>query len=450
MVLSQTLRRTAPKTSFAFWTGAEKLRNAKLILTETEKGLPLVKRGNQWARWSFGTKRKADSANKLDGSRRANDTGKAKKKRQLKLKDSSSINLASAPGMREQILKILFGQAKGNSMINGSPNPGVSSLPAHGSSLEASSLPYSVWARSPAKETSAVFGHILYPLDTPDRTKTGRKEQKPNLNRRANQTFFNSRREIMTSISGSRSYLQKSGLGNIEEIEELRILLTPAQKSDATELAGPKIVSPGLMLYIRIDPDTKETSLADVRLILEEIEVDLLLPDKAADIRFLTESFLSAAGEVDPEIEKFLEASSLGVAGNQRLRTPKNLTVLIPAHAIRPFPAASNHSKTANSGPSLGGAAKPGVSVEYTFTSLEHRSVVAGLDADSGFRMQYSIVEAGETGGRRDELRIMFAKQPTKNLNGGCGHGHGDEGEEEPMVKEKRFERFYAAAISLV
>lgn len=254
----------------------------------------------------------------------------------------------------------------------------------------------------------------------------------------------------MTNISGSRSYLQKSGLGDIEKTEELRILLMPAQKSEATEVAGPKIVFPGLMLYIRIDPDTKETSLAEVRLILEETEVDLLLPDEAADIRFLTESFLSPAGEVDPEIEKFLEASSLRVAGNQRLRTPKSLTVLIPAHTIRPFPAASNDSKTANSGPPLGGAAQPGVSVEYTFTSLEHRSVVAGLDADSGFRMQYSIVEAGETGGRRDELRMMFAKQSTKNLNGGCVHGHGDEGEEEPMVIKKRFERFYAAAISLV
>ena len=254
----------------------------------------------------------------------------------------------------------------------------------------------------------------------------------------------------MTNISGSRSYLQRSGLGDIEELEELRILLMPAQKSEMTELAGPKVVFPGLMLYIRIDPDTKETSLAEVRLILEEIEVDLLLPDEAADIRFLTESFLSPAGEVDPEIEKFLEASSLGVAGNQRLRTPKSLTMLIPSHAIRSFPAVSSDSKTANSGPPLGGAAKPGVSVEYTFTSLEHRSVVAGLDADAGFRMQYSIVEAGETGGRREELRMVLAKQPTRNLNGDCGHGHGDEGEEKPLVRKKRLKQFFAAAVSLV
>lgn len=284
--------------------------------------------------------------------------------------------------------------------------------------------------------------------------KTGRKGPNTDPVLKNNQTFFNSRREFLTSITSARSYLQKSRLSNIEESEELRIMLTPAQKTD---LAGPTRVFPGLVLYVRIDPDTKKPSLAEVRLILEDREVDLLLPDEAADIRFSAESFLPAAGGIDPEIINFFEASYLDVTGHRRLRTPKNLTLLVPKHAIRTFSADSSESTTANTG--LRESAKPDVPVEYTFTGLEHWSVIAGFDTESGFRVQYSIVEAGETGGRRDELRMMFVKQEPKVSKGrdrgrlrnaDDDHRHGDEGEGQPVVKRQILKSFYHAAISLV
>lgn len=448
-VLSQTLRQTAPKISFAFWTGGENLQNAQPILIETQKGLPLVKRGKQWARWSCGTKRTHDSAMELGKLKRADDTRQAEKRTPPKLKDSGPINPARTPEMHGQILKSLIAQAKDNSMIESSI-PGASGPPAHKSSLKVGSLPSSFWARSPARKISAVFGHILYPFNTSDKMKTERKGPKPDPVLRDKQTFFNSRREILTSTIGPRSYLQKSRLSDIEESEELRIMLTPAQETD---LAGPIRVFPGLMLYIRIDPDTKKASLAEVRLILEEREVDLLLPDKAADIRFLAESSLSAAGEVDPEIEKFFEASYLNVTGHQRLRTPKNLTLLIPSHATRTSSGASSDSKTTNSRPPPRELANASVSVDYTFTSLEHWSVVAGFDARSGFRLQYSIVEAGETGGRRDELRMMFVKhqpiipkvrgrgpRPLPDFDRGGGN----------HVMKKRFKPFFDATVSLM
>lgn len=449
-VLSQTLRRTTPKASFAFWSGGEKLQDVKPIPIEIEKSLPLVKRGRQWARWSYGAKRKPDAAKKLDGLKRANDTEQAEKTKPLESKDSDSIKSARAPGLHGKILKSLLGQAKDSLLMNGSSIPGSSNLPIQKPSIQADRLPDSFWATSPARKTSAVFGHILYPLHASDRMRKARKGSKPDP---VLQAFFNSRREILTSITSPRSYLQKRRLSDSRKSEELRIMLTPTQKTD---LEVPSRELPGLMLYVRIDPDTKEASLSEVSLVLEEREVDLLLPDEATDIRFITESFLPAAREVDPTIVKFFKASYLDVTGHQRLRTPKNLTLLVPAHIIRTLSAVSGTSKTASSGPQPGEETKTGVSVEYIFTSLEHRSVVAGFDVDSGFRVRYSFVEAGETGGRRDELRMMFVEQRPKNRE---GHGRiplhsGDEGRgherEESVVNKKRFRRFYDAAISLV
>lgn len=368
--------------------------------------------------------------------KRADDTRHAEKRTSPKPKDSGPIKSARTPEMYGKILKSLIGQAKDNSMIR-SLIPGASGLAAYESSLKVGSLPSSCWARSPAWKISAVFGHIIYPFNNSDNMKIERKGP-----------IINSRREILTSTIGPRSYMQRSRLSDIEESEELRIMLTPAQEMD---LAGPIRVFPGLMLYIRIDPDTKEASLAEVRLTHEEREVDLLLPDKAADIRFLTESFQSAAGEVDPEIKKFFEASYLNVTGHQRLRTPKNLTLLIPSHATRTSSGASSDSKTTNSGPPPKEVAKAGVLVEYIFTSLEHWSVVAGFDADSGFRLQYSIVEAGETGGRRDELRMMFVKhQPINPKVRGRGPRRNFDGGKENPVMKKRFKPFFDATISLM
>lgn len=396
-------------------------------------------------RWSCGTKRKPVSIKKADKMKQTDvTTGQAEKKIPPKSQKSDSIKVARAPRLQARILRSLDAHANDTSLKKGSAIPGASGLPAHRPSLEASSQPNSFWRESPTRNTSAVVGHILYPVRTSNKMKTRPKRREPD---NVLETFFNSQREMLTSVTSPRSYLKNSRLTDIEENEQLRIMLSPAQKTDLT---GPPSAFPELFLYIRIDPDTKEASLAEVRLILQQRQVDLLLPDEAADVRFSAESSLRAAGEVDPEIMKFFEASYLDVTGRQRLRTPTNLTLLIPAQAIRTLSAASSGS-TADSGQPPGETAMSGVSVEYTFTGLEHWSAISGFDEDSGFRMQYSIVEAGETGGRRDELQIMFKKRQPKNSEDGGGDiGDGFNKEEEPVMTRKRFENFYNAAISLV
>ncbi|MCJ1467228.1 hypothetical protein MMC07_005851 [Pseudocyphellaria aurata] len=444
-VLSQTQRRTTAKSSFAFWTGGEKFQEANPILIETEKSLPLVNRGAQWARWSYGTKRKPNSIEKAEKSKQKDVTKQAKKKTPLKSRHSGSIKVATSSRLQGRILASLNYPAKDTSLRKGSAIRGASGLPAHKLSLEAGCLPNSFWRNFPARKTSAVVGHILYPVRVSNKMKIRRMgpEHDPFL-----QTFFNSQREMLSSITNPRSYLQDSRLTNIEEDEQLRIMLSPAQ---TTDLTGTTSAFPELTLHIRIDPDTKEASLADVRLILQERQVDLLLPDETADIRFSAESFLPAGGEVDPEIIKFFEASYLDVTGRQRLRTPKSLRLQIPAQAIRILSAASSSSANAESGQPPGEINMAGVSVEYTFTSLEHWSTISGFDKESGFRMQYSIVEAGETGGRRDELRIMFMKRQPKNSKE-CGDDIGDDikMDEEPVMNERRLKQFCNAAISLV
>ncbi|KAI9817629.1 MAG: hypothetical protein M1832_004633 [Thelocarpon impressellum] len=199
--------------------------------------------------------------------------------------------------------------------------------------------------------------------------------------------------------------------------EQIRICLRPSPWSS---LPRTTITSfPGLEVTLDLSSESKEPRLHAVCATLSEQQVDVMLPYQPADLRFTrrTEFSLEARRPVQ-SIADFLARSYLNIRGQGRLRTPSTLVVPLPRWALAHADARSDEDVT---------------EVEYLFTGLEHRQT---LDiVHEGWRAQYTSVEAGKTGGRRCELRVLMEKG-------------GDVGGEASGALD--FGEFYAAAVGLV
>lgn len=258
-----------------------------------------------------------------------------------------------------------------------------------------SANPSEHWADSSLCESSAVFGYILYPmLKALEARRTTHIAKGNNAN-----DYLNSQHEFLTKLPGLRSFLQHSRLANIEESEELRIRLFPDQETGTKCQTN---IFPDLDISLDINRRSEKVSFSSSRLVLPEGEVHLLLPDEGTDIRFLSRSFVPSGEQLSPRISTFIENSNLNVFGQERLRTPTNLTVSVPSHAIRPVSETNDDAITKTRGPETG----PDILVNYTFARLEHRSSFSGKIF--GGSVRYTVIEAGKTGGKREELRMVM------------------------------------------
>lgn len=256
-------------------------------------------------------------------------------------------------------------------------------------------VPLEHWADSSLCESSAVFGYILYPMLKALEARRTAHLAKGNIP----DDFLNSEQEFLTNLPGLRSFLQRSGLKDIEEGEELRIRLFPDQEM------GKEVQKnnfPDLDISLDINRRSEKVSLASSRLVFPEGEVDLLLPDEGTDIKFISRSFVPLGKELSPRISTFVENSNLNVFGQERLRTPTSLTISVPSHASRSVSGTKDDATNKTIGSGIGAD----ILVNYTFARLEHRSSFSGKL--SGASVQYTVVEAGKTGGKREELRMLM------------------------------------------
>lgn len=262
-------------------------------------------------------------------------------------------------------------------------------------SMTQSANPSEHWADSSLCESSAVFGYILYPtLKALEARRTTHIAKANNAS-----DILNSQHEFLTKIPGLRSFLQHSRLADIEESEEIRIRLFPDQE---TETKCQQDVFPDLDISLDINRKSEKVSFASSRLVFPEGEVHLLLPDEGTDIRFLSRSFVPSGEHPSPRISTFIENSNLNVFGQDRLRTPTNLTISVPSHAIRPVFGTKDDAINKTCVPETG----PDILVNYTFARLEHRSSFSGRLF--GGSVRYTVIEAGKTGGKREELRMVM------------------------------------------
>lgn len=345
----QALEPATSKETQVLWGGPLNAEGVIRYPVDVGTGLPLNKRSTEWLRWSCGPGKRS------------------KQNPHLKYLIPASrfthlqMMVSSIPASTSSFL---HNEVQGDVSIPGQ-NPGSSG---------------SCWDRELRYNTSAIFGQALYPTNVPARQDIKLQIQ--------------SRHEFLTTVPGLRQFLMELRAQNLKQHAELFIRLIPSQLS-ASETVSVKDL-PDLEIRIAIDTDSQTIILHSVRLIVCEKQSDVLLPDELMDLRFVSESYLSAAKQVDQRILDFVEASNLNILGQDRLKTPGSLTVSIPPHAIRSRVGTSNASLDPDSE----------IQVNYTFAGLSHRSLLQ--DSFLDFHLEYSTTEAGRTGGRRDELRLRL------------------------------------------
>ena len=174
------------------------------------------------------------------------------------------------------------------------------------------------------------------------------------------------------------------------------------------------VVLPPLEIRIGVDDATRTDKLQAVQLEWKSRYYDLMLLERAADIRFEGRSILtSSAGPAS--VTEFLKSSNLDFWGSSKLETPEHLDIEVPWLAVQ-LPANKPPKPNAQRSPAprarssdsesstLSGRPRESVPTRYKFQGMQYRSH-RRMDFE-GYPLVYTTVEGGQTGGRWMELRL--------------------------------------------
>lgn len=274
---------------------------------------------------------------------------------------------------------------------------------------------------SSSQQIYAVLGQCLYRSRIEDASGSILKSTSVETLRKRPSTH----RAFAHVVPGLVRSLRSSELVPGPTTEFLRILAIPSPWMPSGQLPNER--PPLLEILVHIDPASKELQAHDVNVLSQQRHTDVMLPDKAADLRFVRRSIGQLTSpDATATISEFLRASQLKIAGRSQLRTPSTLTLKIPRRMIAPHKILASIDTTN----------ADDVEVEYLFAGLEHRQLLEFRHA--GLRMQYVSVEAGRTGGHWCELRLL--KEASQ----------GDVLDLDPSQPSVPLERLYRAAVSFV
>lgn len=352
-----------------FWCGNVKQVETVPVPVDVGSGLALIHRNRQWSRWCSPKAREVEVERGTSTSPNLLDSAKA----------VNTLNKLLAPPQQHR-------------------------------ELLSETCPY--WQTNIAHSDSVSLGQLVFPGPfTTERSATDQGKTKVVKDDQVEGRLDKTQREFITSIAGVFRLLQPLGsvTSNPAIAEYLQIYLTPSPGT----LPVPVEILPKLEIRIKLSNDTMTASIEYVRLVHSK-HLDFMLPQNTVDLRFIRSSsvYWQTEGPCDPQIQQFIQESNFNIWGTERLRTPTELALEIPAHALRP------HKQ-------LPGEKVPGaMSVVYTFNSLEHRSELLIPISETGewSNLTYTNIEAGKLGGRRDEL----------TLNNSMGSGTRITGHDEP------------------
>ena len=339
----------------AHWGGT--FQNVRVAASPVEIGirLPLADRGLEWSRWAFPVERKKPAV--------AHDV--SKKAIKLALRSQKIHDDLRADVSHEEL---------------------------------------GFWPNSTQQSSSATIGHILYPKKIVKNLKIINHAEAGGTIASRFIKKINLPHQFLGINLGLRSFPLGNDSGKLVWNDELRIYLTP--KTGEVQSEQPTVPLPELEIRITINQVQRTTKLGSVRLIFERREADLLMPGQPADMRFSTEMYATAnnLNDVPQELSEFLASSNLNVWGTDRLKTPPSLRLPTPRYSIPDASVTRTAIPQASPSPNY---------VDYTFASLEHRSGLVELGRD--YNLVYSVIEAGRTGGRREELSVMAHKTGSEN-----------------------------------
>lgn len=134
--------------------------------------------------------------------------------------------------------------------------------------------------------------------------------------------------------------------------------------------------------------------LANMVAVTEDVCCDVMLPDRALDIRFRQKTsfpFIAANLGAYPQIAEFLEASQLG----------QRSTVMTPPELVVPIPDFMISSQKGDKG----AASSASTAVRYMFAGLTYRTQISYDFRD--WRLRYTSVNSGKADGRCGELSLL-------------------------------------------
>ncbi|KAG8534034.1 uncharacterized protein KY384_000877 [Bacidia gigantensis] len=287
------------------------------------------------------------------------------------------------------------------------------------------------WSAEPTYISTAQSGEVSFPEEQAHNTReqlVGRLDLRKALNVRLHAQLIRFKRAFRSRGAALLSLINEKQIKQPEhqEYEALEhrhkhkdyLLISLTPNLQPGHPVASVAVLPELELKILIDDETNSVKLSEANLVMREIDIDILMPGNTSDIRLSRRAFLRSE-HFDPIIQRFVNESNFDVWGNERLTTPNQLTLHVPQHAIWP------HAARKTQPPSYSDM-KGGLTVDYIVTGLEHRSsIVTTYNANTD--MHYNMIEAGRTGGRREEIVLinqpltaaeeMKLKQPPKNTS---------------------------------
>lgn len=261
-------------------------------------------------------------------------------------------------------------------------------------------MPKSHWCPRKVTTVTANIGLLVYPEIKKDVHVAGEnarhvpRTKKDALARSSLKESIQKRRVIVPSPE-MPSVLQRLASPHFDIEYEMYVRLSPV----ANDGESSAVLFPEIDMRITIDSTAKQTYLREVRLITQERVSDILLPEHAVDVQFDACSYIVASPEdIDPRIVQFVNESNFNVWGADRLKTPSRLRLSIPKLALRQpddaTKAAFQEEVSATA------------EAEYAFASMDHRSHMTLKY--QGFPVIFTTIEAGQSGGRRDELRLQM------------------------------------------
>lgn len=382
-LLLQSLQLSLPREVMVKYGASTRNRAIAPVPVVVRKALPLAERNQEWSRWTRTVERNN------------NDAGS-----ELKARDSDD---SEALGVALKATEKLHRHA------------GHSSAKCH------LWMPKSAhWLPDLELSQSVVMGRVIYPeKSVKDLDVVGQGKKREDFPTAFWRTI-NSCREFLTSSNGLRhlrpSY-NSAPSSKVSKKEYLEIKMSPKQGgkpivNTPTGENDPQYDQQGELpdLEIRLDIDQENRTLipSQTRVVFMNFESDILLPHRSTDVRFLTQQYTSASANLYPEILAFIEASDLDIWGSDRLKTPSSLALCVPIYTAK-------GTRDTGSGENQPERQKP---TEYILTGLEHRTqLLAELE---GFQYEYTVIEAGRVGGRREEFRVRAPNQikSTKKYKG--------------------------------
>lgn len=262
------------------------------------------------------------------------------------------------------------------------------------------------WIHDVEESRSVMIGRVIYPTKIVE--KLGSDKTRQGLSA-----------AFLGSLDGSRAFLtsnnclQSSFLSteNSETTQQEYLLIRMKPKQHDPSSAGSpadghnsqlsaQMLLPDLELRLNINREERILTPVQTHLVFMTRESDILLPHLASDVKFVTEQYMNAPPDLDPAISAFIASSTLDLSGSRRWRIPPSLTLSVPMYT-------SENMEDHGNGSNETGQQPP---VEYSYTALEHRTQL--LEERDGFQYEYTMIEGGRFGGRREEFRIRILGQP--------------------------------------